>query len=396
MGVVPAIAEALEAAVGEGRTVGATAVVADRSGVIHESAHGRRGADDGAPMRIDAVFRALSMSKAVASVAAMQLVERGLLDLDTPVHELVHDFGTVPVLIGWDGEAPRLRRPTTPCTVRHLATHTSGIVYPTWNADQLRYLRTTRGLPTISGRLAALQSFPMMFDPGSRWAYGPSTDWLGRVVEAVAGVGIDSYLASEILGPLGMTSSGVELDDDTGSRLVAAHAKADDGFTVVDMDLPAHPEYYGMGHAMHTTAGDYERFCRMILRGGELDGVRILAPETVAALSVGAVGVEPLESVQPRQACDMDPFPGTPLTQTLGFFRTERDLADRRRAGSLFWGGLLNTHYWIDPAAGIVGVLMMQHAPFMDADAVATLADFERAVYAASAPTGAASVAGSV
>ena len=382
MGAVPLIADALEAAVRAGRTVGATAVVADRDGVIHESAHGRRAVDGDAPMTLDAVFRAYSMSKAVGSVAAMQLVERGLLDLDTPVEELVDDFATVRVLDGWDGDVPRFRDPVAPCTVRHLATHTSGIVYPTWNAAQLHYLRTTGGIPTVTGKLSSLQSFPMLFDPGTRWAYGPSTDWLGRVVEAVTGLGIDAYLDREILGPLAMTSSGVELDDDTAARRVAAHLRTGDGFSVVDMDLPAHPEFYGMGHAMHTTAGDYARFCRMILREGELDGARVLGPETVAAMSTGAVGVERQETVQPHLAGDIDLFPEIPVTHTVGFFRTERDLDGRRRAGSLYWAGLLNTHYWIDPAAGIAAVVMMQHVPFLDDAATATLAAFERAVYA--------------
>ncbi len=391
MVAVPEIARSLDEAVATGRTVGATAVVADRAGLIHESAHGRRSVESDAPMTPTCVFRVYSMSKAVGSVAAMQLFERGLLDLDTPVEELVADFADVQVLDGWDGDVPRLRPPVRRCTVRHLATHTSGIVYPVWNADQLRYLRATKGLPTLSGRRSSLRSFPMMFDPGTDWAYGPSTDWLGLVVEAITGEGIGAYLEREIFGPLEMTASGVEFDGAARERVVATHDRFGDIVEVVDMDLPARPEFHGMGHAMHSTAGDYGRFCRMLLRGGELDGARILEPATVAAMSVSATGdaqVTRQVSVQPKLAGDIDPFPEIRLSHTLGFFRTEDDVAGRRRAGSLFWAGLLNTFYWIDPASGIVAVLMFQHVPFLDRDAVAVLESFERAVYSSLAPTG--------
>lgn len=385
MPVVPQITAALDTSIGAGHAVGAAAVVADRDGIIHESAHGRRAADGDTPMSTDSVFRAYSMTKAVGSIAALQLVERGVLDLDTPVEEILGDFATVRVLDGWDGDVPRLREPRTRCTVRHLATHTSGIVYPIWNAEQARYLRATHGLPTLSGQRASLQGFPMMFDPGTACAYGPSTDWLGLVVEAVAGEAIDRYLDREIFAPLGMDSSGLELDDDTALRLVAAHSHADETFAVIDMDLPAHPEFYGMGHAMHTTAGDYARLCRMVLRNGELDGQRVLEPETVRMLTANAIGdldVTPQASVHSFLACDLEPFPELELTHSLGFFRTEADLDGRRRAGSLFWAGLLNSFYWIDPASDVVGVLMMQHVPFSDAGARAALDTFERAVYA--------------
>lgn len=385
MPVIDSISAALDAAVADGHAVGTVGVVADRSGVLHESAHGVSHLDGDSAMSTDHVFRAFSMTKAVGSLAAMQLVEAGRLDLDAPVTDLVDDFATVHVLDGWDGDTPRLREPATPCTTRHLLTHTSGIVYDVWNAEQTRYMAATEGVSTLSGTLASLQCFPMTFDPGTRWAYGPSTDWVGRVVEAVTGESIDAYVHRAILEPLGMASSGFELSS-VADRAVGVHASTPDGFAAIQMDLPPTPEFYGMGHAMHTTGPDYARFCRMILGGGELDGNRVASVDTIAAMSVNAIGdlrVEPQPTANPALGGDIDLFPGVEKTFTLGFMRNEADVEGMRRAGSLSWAGVMNTHYWIDPTAGLVGVVMMQHLPFVDPAALATYEAFERAVYAA-------------
>lgn len=385
MATIDSISKALDDAVAAGNTVGVVGAVADRNGVIHESAHGLTEVGTDSAMQTDSVFRAFSMTKAVGTVAAMQLVEAGRLDLDAPVADIVDDFTTIQVLDGWDGDTPRLRPPATPCTTRHLLTHTSGIVYDIWNAEQTRYMAATEGIPTLSGMIASLQCFPMTFDPGTNWAYGPSTDWVGRIVEAVTGESIDSYLQEHVFDPLAMTSSGLEVSGDRAERMVANHSHGPDGFAPMPVDLPPTPEFYGMGHAMHTTGGDYLRFCRMILGGGELDGVRVLSADTVAAMSTNAIGdlrVTAQPSSNPVFGCDIDLFPGVDKTFTLGFMRNEDDIDGMRRAGSLSWAGVMNTHYWIDPVAGLTGVIMMQHLPFVDDAALAAYESFERAVYA--------------
>ena len=179
MPVITSVADALDQAVVDGHTIGAVVAVADRDGVIHESAHGVTEVATDSPMQVDSVFRAFSMTKAVGSLAALQLVEQGRLDLDVPVADIVGDFSTIQVLDGWDGETPRLCPPATPCTTRHLLTHTSGIVYDIWNAEQARYMASIDGAPTLSGLVSSLQGFPMTFDPGTQWAYRP-VDRLGR------------------------------------------------------------------------------------------------------------------------------------------------------------------------------------------------------------------------
>lgn len=383
---IAAVKDALDGIVAESLSPGLAAVVATPEGVVHASAHGERALGSGAPMTTDSVFRIFSMTKAIGTAALMKLVEEGRVSLDAPVEEVLPEFREVQVLDGWDGDAPRLRQPRTVCTLRHLATHTSGLAYDVWHAGQDRYMKAVDGIPTLTGRKAALGNFPMHFDPGTAWAYGVSTDWLGLAVEELAGERIDAFLKREIFEPLGMASTDVAFSPDMASRRVAVHAATPEGWTIIDMDLPAHPEFHGMGHALNSTAEDYARFCAMILGGGALDGARVLSEESVATMSANGIGdlrLEPQRTTNPGLGADIDLFPEIDKTYTVGFMRNEADVPGRRRAGSLSWAGVMNTHYWIDPAAGVTGVLMMQHLPFVDPNALAAYDRFERAVYSA-------------
>ncbi|MEC9435688.1 MAG: serine hydrolase domain-containing protein [Pseudomonadota bacterium] len=384
--VIPSIAEALANAVAAGHTVGAVALVADRDGVLHSSAHGRRAADDDAPMTVDTVFRLFSMTKAIGTVAALRMAEQGRLDLDAPVADLVPALSGARVFAGMVDGAPAFRAPATPVTARHLATHTSGLVYDQWHAGQAALTAHMREAGTASARI---EDVALQFDPGTEWGYGQSTDWLGMAAEAAAGRPIRELLADEILGPLGMTATDVIFRDDMQPR-AAFHvpAKSGGGFARFDIDGPADappPAFHGMGGCMKGSGPDYIRFLRMILRGGELDGARILAPETVRLMMENGIGdlrVRPMATTDPNRSADLALFPGVEQTFTLGFLRVEEDVEGRRRAGSVGWAGLLNTHFWIDPARGLCAVLMMQQAPFLSADAMAVYDAFERAVCA--------------
>ncbi|MGM0583697.1 MAG: serine hydrolase domain-containing protein [Pseudomonadota bacterium] len=380
------VSETLQAQVAAGNTPGCVAVLADAEGVIHESAHGLRAEGGEAPMTVDSVFRLFSMTKAIGTAAALKLPDQGRLDLDAPVADILPEFAALRVFEGWaeDG-APRLRDPARPATVRQLATHTSGLVYDIWNADQLALLEHY-GVPRLSaGRRESLPAFPLHFDPGERWAYGVSTDWLGLVVEAVAGEPIRDFLRREILGPLDMHDTDVVLSPDMAARLVAVHTGQPGARRVVELNLPEKPDFFGMGHALHGTGPDYARFLRMILRGGELDGARVLSEDAVAAMRANAIGdlrVAPQPAAKPDYGETIDFFPEVEKTHTLGFMRVEGDIPGRRRAGSLFWAGVMNSHFWIDPAANLAGVLMMQQLPFLEPGAMAAFEAFERAAYA--------------
>lgn len=386
-----AIARALEHSVASGEVPYAVAMTASAAGIT-----GCAAAGEAAPGRAagpETMFRIFSMTKAIGSLAALILIDRGRLSLDTPVAEILPEWADLPVLEGWEGDRPRLRPQRARATIRHLATHTSGAEYPFWNADLRRYLRAT-GQPAMpDGRRAALR-VPLCFDAGARWGYGPSTDWLGLVVETVSGQPIDAFCQDEIFAPLGMRDT---VFDPAGraDRLGRVMARdAEGGFAPMAMAPPDAPEFYGMGHALYATAPDYLRFLRLVLGGGALEGRRLISAAAAQLLhrdQMRGLAFRRMVSVSPRSTADVD-FGARRMTHSFAFLRAEQDWPGKRRAGALGWAGILNTHYWIDPAAGLAAVFMTQSLPFVEPGAARALDRFERAVYAAHAtrPGGAA------
>src|SRR5581483_6031529 len=187
MNVTTTVDQALRRAVDAGQVPGVVALAADDTGVVYEGAFGKREVGKDALMTLDTVFWIASMTKAVTSVAAMQLVEQGRLDLDTPLGQRLPDLGAIQVLEGFDAEgAPRLRAPRRPITLRHLLTHTAGFTYDIWSPEMGRYQQVT-GTPGIIECKNATLRTPLLFDPGERWEYGINVDWVGKAVELVSG-----------------------------------------------------------------------------------------------------------------------------------------------------------------------------------------------------------------
>ena len=349
------------------------------SGAAGEAAPGRAAA-------ADTVFRIFSMTKALGSTAAMILIDRGDLDFDTPVESVLPEFAEMRVLEGWDGDTPRLRAPKVKATARHLATHTSGLEYEFWRAEPAEYLART-GHPSVLSGLKASMFYPMTTDPGTRWGYGPSIDWLGLMVEKISGQRIDAFLKANVFDPLGMADTDVEVRPHMASRLAGVKARGEDGrFGDFELAPPSNPEVYGMGHALYSTPQDYLRFLRMLLNRGALDGQRVLSEAGVARMlenHMGPLTFEKMVTVAPPITADFDPFEGTTKTHSFGFMRNEQDIPGRRRAGSQSWAGVLNTHYWFDPTADVAGLIMTQSLPFVEPPLMAAYDAFERAAYAA-------------
>lgn len=378
--------DVLEGAVSAGKVPGLVAMVANADGIVFEGATGARGVDDSRPMELSSIHRIFSMTKAIGTAAAVKLVEEGALGLDTPVADILPQFAELQVLDGFDGDTPKLRAPASQATIRQLATHTSGLEYEFWNADVAKYLEVT-GHPTVLSGLKQSLNYPLAFDPGTKWGYGISIDWLGQVVEAVSGKRIDAYCADVLFEPLGMADTKFECKGADRERLVTAHAHDETGAMVpTELEAPSEPEVYGMGHALFSTAPDYMRFLRMLLRRGELDGVRVFKPETVAMIRenhMGALEMGKMTSIAPPLSADVDMFPGVVKKWGLGFMFNEDDIPGARSAGSQSWAGVLNTHYWWDPKKNIAATIFMQHLPFADEKALGIYGEFEQAVYAA-------------
>jgi CubicO group peptidase (beta-lactamase class C family) len=385
MAASPAIDELLQSACAGGVVPGVVALVADRDGLVYEGTAGRLRLDDDAPADPDTMFRIASMTKALTSVAALQLVERGRLELGQTVASVIPAFGELQLLEGFDGDQPRLRKLSREPTIQHLLTHTSGLSYWFSNTDLLRWHEVT-GAPDPMTGLRACLDIPLVAEPGERWEYGINTAWLGLVVEAVAGRSLDEYLAEHVFAPLRMTDATFAPTTAQRERLMDVHDRTPDGgLAPSDFDLAAEPELAFGGEGAYATAGDYMRFLRAILRGGELDGTRILGPETVDLMFTdhldGAALPEIMRSSLPALCNDV---PALPFRQGwgLGLHLVLEDVPGMRRAGTGDWAGLFNSYYWVDRTSGITAAIFTQLLPFFDARMVDTLLQFEQAVYA--------------
>jgi CubicO group peptidase (beta-lactamase class C family) len=374
--------DALGKAVSRGRIAGGVALIADRDGVTYTHAAGVRAVGAKAPMDLSTVFWIASMTKAIASVAALQLVERGKLTLDGDLAPLVPELGALQVLeVAADGTRS-LRPAKGAVTLRQLLSHTSGFAYAFSSADLEAHTAATGGVNANNGTRAALVQ-PLLFDPGQGWIYGIGIDWAGLAIEAASGQRLGDYLAEHITGPLGMADTGFVAADP--ARTAGVHVrKPAGGLMQIPFGFPPNPEVQSAGGGLYSTAPDYGRFLRMLLNGGELDGRCILSAQNVAGLSDSQTGERRTgawKTAQPHLSSDFDLHPGQPAGHGLATMIAPADLPDGRRAGSLAWGGLANTYYWADPAAGKAGVLMTQLMPFGDPEVLGLLAALERDAY---------------
>ncbi|HET6147379.1 MAG TPA: serine hydrolase domain-containing protein [Polyangia bacterium] len=359
-------------------------MVTGPEGLRYQGTAGRLLVHDGVPATADTMFRWASMTKAITSVAALQLIERGVLDLDTEVASLLPAHGELPVLDGFDGATPRLRPARSRATLRHLLTHTAGHAYPWAHADLFRYHQVTGTPHILSGRRAALAA-PLVADPGTGWQYGASTDWLGLLVEAVSGRDLASYLSEFVLAPLGATDATFEPTARQLESVMAIHQRTRDGrLHRSGVDLPRAAEFAAGGQGLYGSARSFARFMQALLRGGELAGARILQPETATGLFRDQLGNTPLpgaiRSSMPELMNDLPPFPFR-QGWSLAFHLVLEDVPGMRRAGSGDWAGLFNSYYWIDPGARVAGALFTQVLPFFDARVVELALELEKATY---------------
>ena len=355
-------------------------------GTLFEAAVGYRDLSNNSPMTTDTIVWIASMTKAIVSVAAMQLVERNRLRLDAPIAATLPALAAPQVLEGFDTiGAPRLRPARTHITLRHLLTHTAGYGYHVWNPELKR-----TGLPPIPASFDDLARTPLLFDPGTRWTYGINTDILGLAVEAASGRTLAAYLRDEILAPLGMHDTTFLLTPEQRARLARMHRRgADATLHPIDWPVGEGQGFTGGGGGLCGTARDYGRFLRMLLNCGTLDGVRLLRADTVRDMGrnqIGDLRVHTLVSAAPKLSNDANLLPGLEQRWGLGFLLNTAPGPNGRSAGSMAWAGLGNCYYWIDTARGLAGCLLTQLLPFADAPALELFGALERAAYDMAGP----------
>jgi CubicO group peptidase (beta-lactamase class C family) len=377
---------ALRQACDAGAIPGVVAMATTGAEVIYQGAFGRRDLAKPDAMTVDSVFWIASMTKALTTVAALQLVERGRLSLDGPLGHLVPELAAPQVLEGFAADGtPQLRPAKSAPTLRQLLTHTAGYCYDMWNGALLRYMKAT-GTPKSSSCRNAALNVPLMFDPGARWEYGINLDFVGKVVEAASGQRLGAYMHDNLLTPLGMRDTAFRIGEAQRKRLVAMHARAaDGGLAPMAFEIEQEPEFEMGGGGLYGTASDYLAFARMILNNGTANGYPVLRPETVAMMAenqIGDLAVTPLASAVAAASNDVDFFPRVVKNWGFGFLINTARTPEGRSPGSLAWAGLGNTYYWIDPTRDVAGVVLMQVLPFADANCLDAFACFERAIYA--------------
>jgi len=376
----------LQGGVDAGDVPGVVAMATTAGGTIYEGGFGKRRLDEDTAMSTDTVFMIASMTKALTGTAAMQLVEQGKLNLDTPAAKIYPALNDTKVLTGWttDGK-PVLRPPKRPITLRHLLTHTAGFAYELWNTDIQQYQKVME-LPGIGSCKNDALKMPLMFDPGDRWEYGINIDFAGKMVETVSGKRLGDYLHDNLFAPLGMDTTAFKISPEMRSRLAKVHQRsATDGtLAPIDFEMPQEPEFEMGGGGIYSTTGDYLKFVRMMLNKGKGNGNQVLKPETVALMSKNAMGntkVTLLKTAIPNLTNDAEFFPGMRKNWGLSFMINEQQAPTGRSAGSLAWAGLANTYYWIDQRKDVAGVYMTQILPFADDKALPLFYAFEKSVY---------------
>jgi methyl acetate hydrolase len=371
----------LRGAVERKEVPGVVALVTNRERVLYQGAFGVADVASGRPLASDALFRIASMTKPVTSVALMQLVEQGGLTLDDPAERYLPELAGLNVIESFDAVTGvyQLRPPAGKPTVRHFLAHTSGLAYPFTSAIWRDFKPRAAETYPFGG--------PLLFDPGERWHYSTSTDVAGRLVEVVSGQKLENYFGEHIFVPLNMNDTSYNVPEAKGPRLVAQQQRAG---ARMDGDVELQNPQLGLriaapigGGGLASTADDYGRFVRMLLNGGALDGARVLKAETVALMGqnhIGAVSVPAHKSALPRSA-DFTFIADNRDKWGLGFLITTDQVPGKRSPGSLSWGGINNSYFWVDPVSGVAGVIMMQYLPFADAKALAVYDAFERGTY---------------
>ncbi len=368
----------LRAAIERQDVPGLVVIAGDRKGVVYQGAFGVAEADKGRAMTVEAIFRIASMTKAVTAVAAMQLIEEGKLALDDPAAKYLPELANPLVFESFDAAtgAYQLRPAKSAITVRQLFTHTSGLGYGFISA-WLNAFKPRQGETYPVG--------PLLFDPGTQWAYGTSTDQLGKIVEKVSGQNLEGYFRQRILGPLGMVDTAYNVPAEKQARVVNTFRRGADGALAEQpRQTPPPVTRFNGGGGLYSTAADYLRFLQMLLNGGEFGGARILSRESVASMGqnhIGDVRVRRSKSTRPDFSNDFTFIDDGRDKWGLGFLITTAAIPGKRSPGRLSWGGINNTYFWWDPTHGVAGVVMMQFLPFADAKALGIYDTFERGVY---------------
>lgn len=375
------ITQFFQSEVDKGAIPGAVLLVARNGKMVYRQAIGYQDREKKTPMKTDAVFRIYSMTKPIATVAVMMLAEEGKIDVMAPVMQYLPEFKDVKV--GVEKTDPATGKPTLsleasarPMTIQDLLRHTSGIVYGPFGNSLVHQAYNQANLfdngQTLAEFVTKLSKLPLAHQPGTAWEYGMSVDVLGRIVEVVSGMPLDRFIEERITKPLGMHDTAFYVDPVKASRMAEPQVDAATGkrpeFGKVEDLTKEKVKWFSGGGGLLSTASDYARFCQMLVNGGELEGVRLLSPKTLAVMTSDQVPPRASRVGMVQVTQDLTPVPE--LGQSFGLgFAVRTDAGHSPVSGSVgdyFWAGAAGTYFWIDPQEKLYAVMMLQ-MPFLGA-----------------------------
>lgn len=361
--------------VDDGRLVGWQIAVTRRGQTVHASTYGMRDREAGLPVEDDTLWRIYSMTKPLTSVAAMQLWERGLFELNDEVSRWIPAFADVRVYDKGSAQRPWTVPATEPVRIWHLLTHTAGLTYGflhTAVADAVYRARGYEwGVPPgtdLAAACAAWAGMPLLFEPGSRWGYSVATDVLGHIVELVSGQRLDAYLAEHVTGPLGMVDTSFWVEPGRADRLAALYTPSPADGLAVRLDAFGaaalqEPTFLSGGGGLVSTASDYARFTAALLGGGASGGVRLLGTRTLAYMTQNHLpGGRDLGALSSGGFAETT-FEGVGFGLGFAVVEDPRPAKTLTSRGEYFWGGAASTAFWVDPAEEVTALLMTQLLP---------------------------------
>ncbi|WP_405621822.1 serine hydrolase domain-containing protein [Streptomyces sp. NBC_00076] len=359
--------------VDEGRLPGFLVAVARGGRVAHLTTHGRRDIAAGLPVEPDTIWRIYSMTKPVTAVAALLLVEEGRLSLDDPVERHLPAFAEPRVHVSGSGADMVTRPADGPIRVRHLMTHTAGLTFAFYHSHPVDALYRQAGLESsvipgsnLAETVDVYASLPLQYEPGTQWNYSVASNVLGRIIEVVSGQPLDTFFAERLLGPLGMTDAGFHVAPEQVGRLAELYGDADGGGIepIPGLPLRGRPRLLSGSGGLAASAHDVHRFMELLRRRGELDGVRLLAPETVDLMTSNHLpGGADLRAVGSKPAHDEAGNDG------VGFGLGVSVVTDPSRTlapaglGTFGWSGVATTTFWVDPTRDLTVQFMTQLRP---------------------------------
>jgi CubicO group peptidase (beta-lactamase class C family) len=353
--------------VDEKQLPGIVTILARHGKAVEEKTYGKKDIASGAVMTRDTIFRIYSMTKPVTGVAMMILYEEGKWHPSDPVSKYIPEFAHLKVFKGVDESGNMiLEEPVHPPTMSQLMTHTAGFTYGFFgNTPVDKLYRSERVLESqsLQEMIDKLAKMPLLYQPGTRWVYSVSMDIQGYLVEKLSGQSLPDFMQKHIFEPLGMKDSGFYVSKEKRNRFATSYSEKANGELVsgamadgLPTDYAAPPSMASGGGGMVSTAQDYLRFAQMLLNGGELDGVRILGPETVKLMTSNHID----ERLETGDFPPLGPQPGLGWGYDCAVYHDPRRTDEIVGKGTFFWVGAADTWFWVDPTNDIVFIGMTQ------------------------------------